>query len=88
MMEKKDVDSVISFMNLQLGKYSSWYQLHSSVENKKYTLLLSHQLEIKWSIWLQNVLETFLKNILNVTVTSEAKENSVILYFTLEKTLV
>ncbi len=83
MMEKKDVDSVISFMNLQLGKYSGWYQLHSSVENKKYTLLLSHQLEIKWSIWLQNVMETFLKSILNVTVTSEAKENSVILSFTL-----
>jgi hypothetical protein len=83
MMEKKDVDSVISFMNLQLGKYSGWYQLHSSVENKRYTLLLSHQLEMKWSMWLQSVMETFLKSILNVPVTSEAMENSVMLSFTL-----
>jgi hypothetical protein len=83
MMEKKDVDSVISFMNLQLGKYCGWYQLHSSVENKKHTLLLAHQLEFKWSLWLQSVIETFLKSLLNVPVTSEASENSVILSFSL-----
>jgi hypothetical protein len=83
MMEKKDVDSVISFMNLQLGKYSGWYQLYSSVENRKYTLMLSHQLEIKWSIWLQNVMVTFLNNILNVPVTSEVRENSVMINFSL-----
>ncbi len=83
MMGKKDVDSVISFLNLQLGKYSGWYQLHSTEEEKRYKLLLSHQLEMKWSMWLQNVIETFLESILNVQVTSEATENSVTLSFTL-----
>ncbi len=83
MMGKKDVDSVISFLNLQLGKYSGWYQLHSTEEDKRYKLLLSHQLEMKWSMWLQNVIETFLESILNVQVTSEATENSVTLSFTL-----
>jgi hypothetical protein len=83
MMDKKDVESVISFMNLQLGKYNNWYQLHSSVENKKYTLLLSHQLEIKWSLWLQGLMETFLKNILNAQVNTEVLNNSVIITFNL-----
>ncbi len=82
MMERRDVDSVISFMNLQLGKYNNWYQLHSSVENRKYSLFLSHMLEIKWSYWLQAFMETFLRNLLNVPVTAEALENSVKINFT------
>jgi hypothetical protein len=81
MMDKRDVDSVISFMNLQLGKYNNWYQLHSSSENRHYTLLLSHQLELRWSLWLQGLMNTFLKNILGVEVSTEALENSVIIKF-------
>jgi hypothetical protein len=83
MMDKRDVDSVISFMNLQLGKYNNWYQLHSSSENRHYTLLLSHQLELRWSLWLQGLMNTFLKNILGVEISSEALENSVIIKFTI-----
>ncbi len=83
MMERRDVDSVISFMNLQLGKYNNWYQLHTSVENRRYSLFLSHQLEIKWSYWLQALMETFLRNLLNVPVNAEALENSVKISFSL-----
>jgi hypothetical protein len=83
MMDSRDVDSVISFINIQLGKYSGWYQLHSSVENRKYTLLLSHQIELKWSIWLRSTIETFLKSLLDVPVTSEVMENTVVLSFKL-----
>jgi len=78
---KKEVESVISFLNLQLGKYCGWYQLHYSKENKQYQVLLSHQISIKWSIWLQNVMETFLENVLSYSIKSEVLENSVKLTF-------
>ena len=73
-----DRDSVEFVLVETLGRWTKWYDADISETNEGRVYYLHHALGKKWSIFLKNFLEKALATLLNLNVSIEMTENSLI----------
>ena len=78
--KRLDLDTVLWLLDINLGRYGNWFEYNHSVMNDKERIHLSHQLNHKWSIFLEKYLSSMFQSILDMKPEIERRENSVTLY--------
>jgi predicted DNA-binding ribbon-helix-helix protein len=76
---KLDRKSAIWYITEVIGKYNAWFTCDLHEEKTETMLYLRHNYNEKWSIFLQNYLNTMFKELLDITLDIEYTPNSVIL---------
>ena len=85
--KKLDLDTVLWLLDINLSRYSNWFEYNHNVMNGKERIHLSHQLNHKWSIFLENYIKGMFQSILDMKPEIERRENSVTLYIPTRKNL-
>ena len=75
-----DLNTVLWLLEVSLGKYGNWFDFSRSVLNGKERIHLSHQLNHKWSIFLENYVKGMFSSILDMNPDVKRRETSVTLY--------
>jgi hypothetical protein len=75
---KTDKESVESVIIEALGQWTKWYDADVSETNEGRVYYLHHVLGKKWSVFLKNFFEKTMTELLNLNVSIEMTENSVI----------
>jgi len=73
-----DRHSIESVLVEFLGQWTKWYDADVSETNKGRVFYLHHVLGKKWSVFLKNFFEQALTELLNLKVSIETTENSII----------
>ncbi|MGD9130549.1 MAG: hypothetical protein PVH73_03120 [Candidatus Bathyarchaeota archaeon] len=75
-------DSVMTFIETNLGKYGNWFDFNQYTRNRKDVIHLRHELGKNWSIFIATHVSTVIESILHKTVATEIFDNSATLRIT------
>ena len=78
--KKLDFDNVTWFIDVVYGKYGNWFDPTKSIVNGDERVHLAHQLNHKWSQYLEGYMRSMFQSILDVEPKIETRPNSVTMY--------
>ena len=77
------LDSVLDLLSINYGKNARWFNLTHAIKGKENRVLLNHDMGLKWSVFLEAYVRSFLIEMLDIPIRSNYSDNTVVFEFKL-----
>jgi hypothetical protein len=75
------LESVLELMDKITGPYFGWFKFVHTVRGRDHSILLTHEMGQKWSVWLEAYYVSFFMDMLEIPVKSSFTDSMVVLEF-------